>query len=127
MEIRITTDSRFDKEWKKFCSKRPEGEKALDQLKRLLKKQFDKNSPDVIGPKSIWRVPHTGDIDMWKVICAIRGLKKRQSPRIYFLKHYENTITFLCFDSHIRSYKNGELRTIAIERAKEIINFYKPK
>ena len=126
MEIQITTDSRFDKEWKKFCNKY-KGEKALDELKRLLKKQFGNSLPDVIGPKSIWRTPHTGDIDMWKVICAIKGLKKNQSPKIYFLKHHKNIITFLCFGSHIQNYKNGKLREIAIVRAKEIINFYKSR
>jgi len=125
MEIQITTHSRFDKEWEKFCNKHTEGKKALEQLKRLLKKQFDDSSPDVIGPKSIWRVPHTGDINIWKVICAIKGLKKKQSPRIYLAKHHKNIITFLCFNSHIQNYKNGELRAIAIKRAKEIINFYK--
>lgn len=126
MEIQITTDSRFDKEWKKFCNKNG-GNKALDELKRLLKKQFDNSLPNVIGPKSIWSVPYTGDINMWKVICAIKGLKKRQSPKIYFLKHHKNIITFLCFGSHIQNYKNGELRKIAITRAKEIINFYKSR
>ena len=126
MEIQITTDSRFDKKWKKFGDKY-EGEKALDELKRLLEKQFDNSSPDIIGPNSIWQVPHTGDIDMWKVICATKGLKKSQSPRIYFLKHHKNIITFLCFGSHIKNYKDVELRKIAITRAKEMINFYKLK
>jgi len=127
MEIQITTDSRFDKKWKKFCSNKYEGEKALNELKKLLKKQFNNNSPDVIGPKSIWRPPYTGDIDMWKVICAIKGLKKKQSPKIYFFQHHKNIITFLCFGTHIQNYKDGELRKIAITRAKEIMNFYKSK
>jgi len=127
MEIQITTHDRFDKEWKKFCNRRIEGGGALEQLKRLLKKRFDNSSPNIIGSKSIWRVPHTGDIDMWKVICTFVGLKKKQSPKVYFLKHHENIITFLCFGSHIQNYKNGKLREIAIARAKEIISFYKTK
>ena len=125
MEIQITTHSRFDKEWEKFCNKYIEGKEALERLKRLLKKQFDNSFPNIIGPKSIKRVPRTGDIDAWKVICTIEGLKKKQSPRVYFLIHHENIITFLCFGSHIQNYKDGKIREIAIKRAKEIINFYR--
>ena len=125
MEIQITKHSDFLKEWKKFCRKFVEGNKAIIDLEQLLKKHFSDNSGPVIGPKSLYLTNNTGDIEMWKVYCAVKGLRKNQRPRIYFFKHSENKISFLCFGTHLDNYDDQKLRAEAINRAKEILNIYK--
>lgn len=121
MEIEITRHSSFLKEWQKFCKKFIEGNKAIIDLEQLLKKHFDSNSGPVIGSKSLYLVNNTGDIEMWKVHCAVKGLRKNQRPRIYFFKHSENKISFLCFGTHLNNYNDQKLRDEAISRVKEIL------
>ena len=125
MEIEITRHSSFLKEWKKFCRKFIDGDKAIIELEKLLKKHFDGNLNPVIGPKSLYSVNSTSDIEMWKVHCAIKGLRKNQRPRIYFFKHSENKISFLCFGTHLDNYNDQKLRAEAINRAKEILDIHK--
>jgi len=125
MEIEITRHYRFIKEWQKFCKKFIDGDKAIVELEKLLKKHFDGNLDPVIGPKSLYSVNNTGDIEMWKVHCAVKGLRKNQRPRIYFFKHSENKISFLCFGTHLDNYNDQELRADAINRAKEILDIHK--
>ena len=125
MEIKITRHSNFLKEWKKFCRKFIEGNKAIIDLEQLLKKHFSSNSGPVIGPKSLYLASNTGDIEMWKVYCAVKGLRKNQRPRIYFFKYSDNKISFLCFGTHLNNYNDQKLRLTAITRAKEILDIYK--
>ncbi|MEA1937023.1 MAG: hypothetical protein U9N04_02845 [Patescibacteria group bacterium] len=125
MEIEITRHSSFLKEWQKFCKKFIEGNKAIIDLEQLLKKHFNSNFGPVIGPKSLYLTNNTGDIEMWKVHCAVKGLRKNQRPRIYFFKHSENKISFLCFGTHLDNYNDQKLRDEAISRAKEILDIYK--
>ena len=91
----------------------------------MLKKHFNSNSGPLIGPKSLYSVNNTGDIEMWKVHCAVKGLRKNQRPRIYFFKYFENKISFLCFGTHLNNYDDQKLRAEAINRAKEILDIYK--
>ncbi len=125
MEIEITKHYRFLKEWEKFCRKFIDGNKGIIELEKLLRKHFDGNLDPAIGAKSLYLVNNTGDIEMWKVHCAIKGLKKNQRPRIYFFKHSENKISFLCFGTHLNNYNDQKLRAEAINRAKEILDIYK--
>ena len=125
MEIETTKHYIFSKEWKKFCRKFIEGNKAIIDLEQLLKKHFDSNSGPVIGSKSLYSVNNTGDIEMWKVHCAVKGLRKNQRPRIYFFKHSENKISFLSFGTHLDNYDDQKIRDKAIDRAKEILNVHK--
>lgn len=125
MEIEITRHSSFFKEWKKFCRRFIDGDKAIIELEKLLKKHFDGNLDPVIGQKSLYLVNNTGDIEMWKVHCAVKGLRKNQRPRIYFFKYSENKISFLCFGTHLNNYNDQKLRAEAINRAKEILDIYK--
>ena len=125
MEIEITRHNSFLKEWKKFCRKFIEGNKAIIDLEQLLKKHFNNNFGPVIGPKSLHLTNNTGDIEMWKVYCAVKGLRKNQRPRIYFFKHSENKISLLCFGTHLNNYDDQKLRAEAVDRAKEILNIYK--
>ena len=91
----------------------------------MLKKHFNSNSGPLIGSKSLYSVNNTGDIEMWKVHCAVKGLRKNQRPRIYFFKYFENKISFLCFGTHLNNYDDQKLRAEAINRAKEILDIYK--
>ena len=122
MEIEITKHYNFSKEWNKFCRKFVEGNKAIIDLEQLLKKHFDSGSGPIIGSKSLYLVNNTGDIEMWKVHCAVKGLRKNQRPRIYFFKHSKNKISFLCFGTHLDNYNDQKLRAEAINRAKEILD-----
>ena len=124
MEIKITRHNNFLKEWKKFCRKFIEGEKAIIELEKLLKQHFNSNSGPVIGPKSLFLVDGTGDIEIWKVHCSIKGLRKNQRPRIYFFKYLRCKISFLCFETHINNYNDQKLRAEAINRAKDILDIY---
>ena len=122
MEIEITRHCHFPKEWEKFCRKFVEGGKAIIELEKLLEKHFGGNSGPVIGPKSIYLANNTGDLEIWKVHCAVKGLRKNQRPRIYLLKYHKHKISFLCFGTHTDNYDDQKLRAVAISRAKEILD-----
>lgn len=125
MKIEITRHECFLNEWKKFCKRFIEGNKAIIELEKLLIKHFESDFGPVIGSKSLYFVSETGDIEMWKVHCAVRGLRKNQRPRIYFFQHSKNKLSFLCFGTHLDNYDDQKIRAIAIFRAKEIIDIHK--
>jgi len=124
MKIEITKHEIFLNEWKRFCRRFIEGGKAIIELEQLLRQHFESDFGPVIGSKSLYLVPGTGDIEMWKVHCAVKGLRKNQRPRIYFFIHSENKLSFLCFGTHLKNYDDQKIRIMAIERAKEILDIY---
>jgi hypothetical protein len=109
------------KEIKQFERKQPKFAKARIRLEKLLCIHFNPVTPTVvIGPKVLLRIQKNDDYEMWKVICATEGLKKKQSPRLYFALQ-ELTFFMLCMGSHITNYDDRVLRDLAFSRVHDLV------
>ena len=104
----------FDKKFKKFILKHNQEDKWLQILKNLLTSHFEKKTvklnSSVMPPVGTYL-----DYKIYKIYMAF-GLKKKQSPRVFFAIKGDMLI-FLCFGTHINNYKTGEL----IKKSKELL------
>ena len=112
----------FKKDIKKYRKKKYPIDKAIGYLVNLLDIHFDSKKPEIPLSNKIFRAGRTSELPIYKTLIIIKGLRKGQYPRIYILI-LPSIMVFLCADDHIDNYKDVRLRTIAIERAKEAINF----
>lgn len=109
----------FDKEFEKFNSKYNSSD-SLKSLKMILTKQFNPEKPQlVIGPGKIHRVKACDNYDIWKVEMAVKGLRKNQSPRIWFALSGVR-LSFLTIQAHMDNYDNNGIDEIAVELASDI-------
>lgn len=124
MDLSVEFDEHpsFEKEFKKFSKKYPNGSSAFRHLRTLLSIHFlpkNKNNPQ-FTLKVLHRVEGIGtNVVVYKIIMATKGLKHGQSPRICFWLR-GLYITFLCFGTHIDNYKDSELRELAKRRIREL-------
>lgn len=102
----------FEKECAGVFSKYHLG-KDFEHLKKLLAVQFQPTRPvAVIGPGKIHRVKDFIDYTMWKVEMSARGLRKNQSPRVWFAVRGD-TVLFLCIKLHGDNYDDNAVNSIA--------------
>ncbi len=87
--------------------------KDFEHLKKILNVQFSPTDPrPVIGPGKIHRLKDFIDYSIWKVEMSAQGLRKNQSPRVWFgIKG--DTIVFLCIKFHGENYDDGIVTTEA--------------
>ncbi len=110
----------FSREIRKFNEKH-DGGIGYKSLKRLLEQHFHPtNSQIKLTPKVLRRIDRIGaNIEVYKVIMSVKGLRQGQSPRVCF-RFVGNLIVFLCFGSHIDNYKDSELKELVKRRIKEL-------
>lgn len=113
-EIRITflEHSSFSKEIKKF-NKKYNGDIGFRHLRKLLELHFHPVNKQLrFSQQVLRRVDRLGaNIEAYKVIMRVKGLKSGQSPRICF-RRVGNMIVFLCFGTHIDNYKDSNLKKL---------------
>lgn len=96
----------FAKEIKRF-NKKYDGGIGYKSLKKLT-------------PQVLRRIDKIGaNIEIYKVIMRVKGLRSGQSPRVCF-RHVGNLIIFLCFGTHIENYKDSQLKELIKKRTKEL-------
>lgn len=118
--LSVLEHPKFLREINKFNNKYDRGI-GFRQLKTLLEKHFHPTNPQItLSSKVLRRVDKLGaNIEVYKVIMSVKGLRSGQSPRVCF-RHAGNLITFLCFGSHIENYKDSELKELIKKRIKEL-------
>lgn len=93
---------------------------AIEALKRLLDIQFHPIDPKpAIGPGKIHMRTNYDNCVLWKVEMAVKGLRKNQSPRVWFGVQ-GSSLAFLCIGTHIDNYSDNELEEKAKERLSDI-------
>ena len=110
----------FSKEIKKF-NKKYDGGVGFRHLKKLLCLHFHSTDKQLsFSSKVLKRVNKIGsNIEVYKVIMRVKGLRQGQSPRVCF-RHVGNMIVFLCFGTHIDNYKDSELKKEVKIRIREL-------
>ena len=110
----------FSKEINRFNNKY-DGGNGFRHLKKLLIIHFHPTKRQLrFTPKILRKISGLGlNIDVYKVIMRIKGLRSNQSPRICF-RHTGNMITFLCSGSHIDNYKDSKLKKLIKKRVEEL-------
>lgn len=111
----------FSRNTKKFFKKYYEAGRAFRHLKKLLDIHFAPNASNpMLSPKVLKRINKIGpNIEAFKVIMNVKGIKQGSCPRVCFWKT-GNLIIFLCFGSHINNYKDSQLKNEVKQRIKEI-------
>lgn len=106
--INFIEHPKFTKLYLSFC-KTYSSKNDLEYLKKILTVQFDPINPkQAIGPGKIHRVKVFETYELWKVEMSVKGLKKNQSPRIWFVVSGD-TLAFLVLKSHIDNYDNNKV------------------
>lgn len=120
MGISFLEHPSFSREIKKF-NKKYDGGIGYKSLKKLLEQHFHPtNSQIKLTPKVLRRIDRIGaNIEVYKVIMSVKGLRQGQSPRVCF-RFVGNLIVFLCFGLHIDDYKDSELKELVKKRIKEL-------
>lgn len=110
----------FSKEIKKF-NKKYDGGIGFKSLKRLLEQHFHPTDGQIkFTPKVLRRIDRVGiNIEVYKVTMSVKGLRQGQSPRVCF-RFVGNLIIFLCFGTHIKNYKDSQLKELVKKRIKEL-------
>ena len=110
----------FSREIKKF-NRKHDGGIGFRSLKRVLGQHFHPtNSQLKLTPKVLRRVDRIGaNIEVYKVIMSVKGLRQGQSPRECF-RFVGNLIVFLCFGTHIDNYKDSVLKELIKKRIKDL-------
>ena len=105
----------------KHASGQTTGEQTMNYLQNLLEKHFCEHSPQ-FTPKHLGQAEgFEGYLVYWfHMVIPNAGLSRTQNPKSYFLK-INNTISFLCLDSHLQNYKDEKLRKTAKKRLLEVI------
>lgn len=121
LEIQFCEHPVFEKKFKKFCKKHSNAPLAYKHLKKLLLIHFHPfKNQTVFTPKILKRINRVGpNVEVFKVILAIKGLKQGSCPRVCFWKE-GYLITFLCFGTHIENYKDFELRILVQKYIKDM-------
>lgn len=98
----------FIKEFAALKRRFPLIEQGLDSLKKICEFHFHPLVPkQVIAPGKLHRVTAGDGYVLWKVEMSVRGLKKNQSPRVWFAIQGARLL-FLCVKTHIDNYDNNE-------------------
>jgi hypothetical protein len=120
-EYIFNSSSRFDKQYKGFCGKHPEFAKSLKQLKTLLTKHFDSTVNFKFPPGVLCVDKNVKYHTVYKIKkVATKGLRKNQTPRIWF-KMVENKVIFLLFmDSHLTNYQESQAVATVEQILKEL-------
>lgn len=109
----------FSKKIRKFL-KRYHDDRALERLRKLLLWHFDPNDSIPISSKMLRPINKVGpNIEAYKVDMAVADLKRGQFPRVCFWR-LGKEIIFLCYGSHLKDYKDSELKELVKKRIKEI-------
>jgi len=110
---------------RKHCSGQSSSEITLQLLENLLVKHFYYKQPQFtpkhLGPASGF---YGYAVYFFHMIIPYSGLSKTQQPKCYLYKTDE-TISFLCLNSHVENYDDSKLRKIAKQRLAEIIEVLK--
>lgn len=119
-EIEFHEHPNFSKSFDAFIKKYREGKKGLIDFKKIAKRQFHPTSPQqIIGPGKLHRIHQDDSYVVWKAEVAVKGLRKNQSPRIWFAVR-GSFLVFLCIGTHIDNYDDNELTSAALERISDI-------
>lgn len=106
--IEFLLHQRFEKEFAALQRRFPKVETGLNSLKRICETHFHPLTPrQVLPPGKLHRVSEGDGYVIWKVEMAVEGLRKNQSPRIWFAVKGA-VLLFLCIKTHIDNYDNNE-------------------
>lgn len=129
MEIHST--SVYDKEMseflKKYCHNRTSLEELLAKHGKLISQHLKNPGLNMLNANDFNRVADFGEYDVYffKAIIPGANLKRTQHPKAYILA-YDNKLWFLCCGTHLKNYKDAELRQKAKEAVKDIIDPFGP-
>lgn len=106
----------------KHCNNQANAETTIIQTQNLLIQQFYKRIIS-FPQKHFGRAPGFGAYEVYwlHLVVPNSGLSSKQMPKTYLIK-YNNTLSFVCLDSHIENYKDSKLRTTAQERIGQLIS-----
>lgn len=109
----------FIREYEAFAAKY-HCHKDFEFLKKLLLVHYDPIKPiQVIGPGKLHRVKECEGWVLWKIEMAVKGLRKNQSPRVWFAIEGD-TLAFLTIKSHIDNYDTNQADRLAEGRVTDI-------
>jgi hypothetical protein len=119
--VNFLQHDQFYKELKKLSKKHRNINTGLENVERLLEKQFDPSNPEeIIAPGKIHRVKQNTIWSLWKIEVVVpgSGLKPNQWPRMWFALSGD-TLVYLCVVSHTQNYDNNMIDSIAMDRASD--------
>jgi len=109
----------------RHCHSSASAEETIQNIERLLITHFYKKiltfTPKHLGFAQEFSGFTVGWVHM---VVPNSGLSRTQVPKAYFLKS-DDHICFLCLDSHLQNYKDSKLRSVALDRLKEILEVLK--
>jgi hypothetical protein len=118
-ELEFHEHPHFSKSLGVFIKKHKEAVDGFAAFKRLAHRQFNPNSPQaVIGPGKIHRIHQNTTYTVWKVEMSVRGLRKNQSPRVWFAVR-GSLLVFLCIGTHVENYDDASLTQQAMDSVTE--------
>ena len=118
-EIDFSEHDNFTKKFAKFSSKYNEAQKGLEDFKKIAKKHFHPINPQqVIGPGKVHVITQFETYTVWKVEMSVKGLRKNQTPRVWFAIHGANFV-FLHIGTHIENYDDQQCTSLALTLASD--------
>jgi hypothetical protein len=118
-EIEFAEHDNFVKVFATFSKKYPSTPKGLDDFKKIANIHFHPTQPQqVIGPGKIHRISQMETCVVWKVEMSVSGLRKNQTPRVWFAIQGVNLV-FLHLGTHIENYDDQECSQLALSLASD--------
>lgn len=103
----------FEKESAELQRRFPHFNDGLEAFKRICLVHFHPVKPQqVIAPGKLHRVKDCDSYTIWKIEMAVKNLKSKHFPRIWFAIK-GSALVFLCARTHIDNYDNNEIDRIA--------------
>ncbi|MFH1973864.1 MAG: hypothetical protein ABIK13_04665 [Patescibacteria group bacterium] len=120
--IRFLYHPGLEKEIRKMSKKERNLEASFRAFEKLCERQFDPEDPQqCIAPAKLHRVTQNPTWTMWKteLVLVRSGLRPNQFPRLWFAVQGAS-IAFLCMNSHVDNYDDGEMDDVALNRVTEM-------
>ncbi|MDP3793663.1 MAG: hypothetical protein Q8R07_02820 [Candidatus Uhrbacteria bacterium] len=112
----------LEKEIGKMAKKVRMIEESFKAFEKLCDRQFHPENPSqCIAPAKLHRVTRNTTWTMWKMelVLVKSGLRPNQFPRLWFAVQGAK-IAFLCMNTHMDNYNDGNMDRLALERVTEI-------
>jgi hypothetical protein len=118
-DVEFREHENFSKSFDAFVEKYRDAQKGLEDFKKIANKHFHPVTPQqIIGPGKLHVISRLETCTVWKVEMSVKGLRKNQSPRVWFAIQ-GGTLVFLCIGTHIDNYDNKRLENLAVSRASD--------
>ena len=113
----------LNKEIERMAKKIKTIKDSFSAFERLCDRQFHPENPQqCIAPAKLHRITQNATWTMWKteLVLVKSGLRPNQFPRLWFAVQGAK-IVFLCMNTHMDNYHDGDMDRLALGRVSEML------